>query len=232
MSDQTAMKRAAAERALTFVRSGMALGLGSGSTAEAMLHALAAQLSDGRLERIVGVPTSERTAQLATQLGIPLTTLDVRPQLDLALDGADDVDARCDAIKGLGGALLREKVVAASADRLVLMVDERKLVPQLGARSPVPVETIAFALPLVRRRLESYGALVTLRLAADGAPYRTDEGNAILDASFGPIGDVAALAAAIAAIPGVAGHGLFIGMAQAAVVAGASGVRVLERAHL
>src|SRR5262245_59024351 len=189
MTDPDIYKQQAAERALEHVQSGMALGLGTGSTAKHVLRGLAARLHDGRVHNIVGVPTSEGTAALARELGIPLVTLAERPQLDLAIDGADEIDPAPDLIKGLGGALLREKIVAASAARFIVVGDESKLVPRLGARAPVPVEVIAFGLPLCERRLAALGCVPTLRHASDGAPFRTDEGNLILDCRFEAIDD-------------------------------------------
>jgi ribose 5-phosphate isomerase A len=228
MTETEQHKRAAAERALDEVQSGMALGLGSGSTAAEMVRGLAARLADERLARIVGVPTSERTAQLARELGVPLTTLAEHPQLDLAIDGADEIDPALRLIKGLGGALLREKIVVASAARFVVIADESKLVTRLGERAPLPVEVLHFAQPLCERRLAALGATPALRHTSDGAPFRTDEGNVILDCRFDSIDDPATLAAQIAAIPGVVGHGLFVGMAEMAIVAGTAGVRVLH----
>ena len=227
MTDLDIYKQQAAEHVLDYVQSGMALGLGTGSTAKHVLRGLAARLSDGRLRDIVGVPTSEEIATLARELGIPLVTLAERPRLDLALDGADEIDPALNAIKGLGGALLREKIVAASADRFILVGDETKLVPRLGTRSPLPVEVIRFGLPLCERRLAALGCVPTLRRAAGGDPFRTDEGNLILDCRFETIDDAPALAAAISAIPGVVEHGLFLGMAERAVVGGAGGVRTI-----
>ena len=219
----------AAEAALQYVSSGMALGLGTGTTAGYLLRGLAARLRDGRLRDIVGVPTSEATAALARQLGIPLVTLAPRPQLDLALDGADEIDPPLNLIKGLGGALLREKIVAASAQRLIIMADASKPVAQLGTRVPLPVEVIAFGLPLCVRRLTELGGTPRLRRTADGTPFRTDEGNVILDCRFEGIPDPLTLNAAIKAIPGVVEHGLFIGMAALALVAGAAGVATMVR---
>ncbi|HWQ15141.1 MAG TPA: ribose-5-phosphate isomerase RpiA [Roseiflexaceae bacterium] len=228
MADLEAYKRAAAGRAVDLVCSGMALGLGTGSTADLMLHALAERLANGQLRDIVGVPTSERTAALARRLGIPLTTLAERPELDMALDGADEVDPALNLIKGLGGALLREKIVAAAARQFVAMVDVSKLVGRLGERAPLPVEVVPFGQPVCARRLAALGAEPVLRVGADGAAFRTDEGNVILDCRFGPIADPAALATAIDGIPGVVGHGLFVGMVAAVVLAGPQGVRVIE----
>lgn len=229
MSDLESHKRHAAEHALQYVRSGMALGLGSGSTATLLLAPLAERLRDGRLRDIVGVPTSETTAALCRQLDIPLATLEQRPHLDLAIDGADEIDPALNLIKGLGGALLREKIVAASARQFIVIADESKLVAQLGARAPLPVEVIAFGLPLARRRLADLGCHPELRRTGDGAPLRTDEGNVILDCRFARIADASALNAAINAIPSVVEHGLFIGMASIALVGGPRGVATMVR---
>ncbi|MFN8503721.1 ribose-5-phosphate isomerase RpiA [Kouleothrix sp.] len=228
--DLESLKRQAAEAALEYVQSGMALGLGTGSTAKYLLYGLADRLGDGRLREIVGVPTSERTAALARELGIPLATLAERPQLDLAIDGADEIDPQLELIKGLGGALLREKIVAASAARMIIVSDSTKRVGRLGTRAPLPVEVIAFALPLAERRLSALGCTPLLRRAADGSAFVTDEGNHILDCRFGDgIGDARALDAAIHAIPGVVEHGMFIGMAGVAIVAGDGGITRLAR---
>jgi ribose 5-phosphate isomerase A len=229
MADPDIYKQQAAEQALHYVQSGMAIGLGTGSTARHALAGLSARLRDGRLRDIVGVPTSEATAALARELGIPLATLDQRPQLDLAIDGADEVDPSLNLIKGLGGALLREKIVAASARRFVVVADASKIVELLGTRAPLPVEVIAFGLPLCRSRLAELGCEPVLRHAADGSPFRTDEGNVILDCRFPAIADALALGVAINAIPGVVEHGLFIGMAAFVLVAGAGGVTTLVR---
>jgi ribose 5-phosphate isomerase A len=229
MSDLDIYKQQAAEHAFQYIRSGMALGLGTGSTAKHVLPGLAARLQDGRLHDIVGVPTSAETAALARELGIPLVTLAERSRLDLAIDGADEIDPALNAIKGLGGALLHEKIVAASAERFILVGDQTKLVARLGTHAPLPVEVISFGLPLCERRLAALGCVPALRRAAGGDPFRTDEGNAILDCRFEAIEDAPALAAAISAIPGVAGHGLFLGMAVLALVAGPDGVRTIER---
>jgi ribose 5-phosphate isomerase A len=220
-------KQQAAEHALSLVQSGMRLGLGTGSTVNFMLHGLAARLRDGRLQDIAGVPTSETTAKLARQLGVPLISLADAPQLDLALDGADEIDPQLNLIKGLGAALLREKVVAASAARFVVFGSASKCVAILGVRTHVPVEVVAFAIPLCERRMAALGATPTLRLQPDGTPLHTDEGHVILDCRFPSIPDPSGLATAIAAIPGVMGHGLFVGMADTAIVAGVAGVQEL-----
>lgn len=222
--DDHLYRQRAAERALDYVESGMALGLGTGSTAFCMLRGLAARLAEGRLQRIAGVPTSEQTAALARELGIPLTTLDQHPTLDLALDGADEIDPHLRLIKGLGGAMLREKIVAASAERFIVMASDRKRVERLGERSPLPVEVVAFGMPLCMRRLAALGAEPVLRRDRSGVPFVTDEGHLILDCHFGVIADPESLAAAICAIPGVVAHGLFLDMASLAVIAGPDGV--------
>ena len=227
MADLELFKRQAAEHALPYIQSGMTLGLGTGSTATHMLHVLAEALRDGRLRDIVGVPTSDAIGALARQLGVPTATLDARPQLDLALDGADEIDPALNLIKGLGGALLREKIVESSADRLIILADETKLVAQLGTRAPLPVEVVAFGLPLATRRLAALGCVPTLRRSAAGNTFRTDEGHVILDCRFPGIAHAAALDAAINAIPGVVGHGLFVGMAALALVAGPDGVTTM-----
>lgn len=231
MSTEEIYKRQAAEHALDLVQSGMRLGFGTGSTANHMLRGLATRLHDGRLHDIAGVPTSEMTAALARDLNIPLISLCDSPRLDLALDGADEIDPELRLIKGLGGALLREKIVAASAERFVVIGSASKLVARLGERTPLPVEVVAFALPLCERRLEALGARPVLRLTADGSPFRTDEGHRILDCAFPGIADPATLGAEIMAIPGVVAHGLFVGLAQLAAVADHEGVRILRPAH-
>jgi len=229
MADFEHFKRQAAEHALPYIHSGMTLGLGSGSTATHMLHVLAEALRDGRLRAIVGVPTSDAIGALARQLGVPIATLEERPQLDLALDGADEIDPSLNLIKGLGGALLREKIVAASADRFIVLADETKLVSQLGTRAPLPVEVVEFGLPLATRQLTALGGVPTLRRIADGSAFRTDEGNVILDCRFPGITDSLALNAAINAIPSVVEHGLFVGVAALALVGGPAGVATIVR---
>ncbi|MBC8075476.1 MAG: ribose-5-phosphate isomerase RpiA [Chloroflexales bacterium] len=229
MSEQDALKQRAAKRAVDFVQSGAVVGLGSGSTLRFVLLEIGARLADGRLREIVGVPTSEATAALAGTLHIPLASLDERPALDLAIDGADEIDPQLNLIKGLGGALLREKVVASAAAQFVVVADSSKLVGRLGSRAPLPVEVIPFALAIVRRKLVALGANPRLRATTTGAPFVTDEGNVILDCATGPINDPAAFDVALRRIPGVVEHGLFLGMATQAVVAEAGGVRVVEK---
>ncbi len=227
ISNNDVQKQRAAEQALTYIKSGMRLGLGTGSTANFLLRGLAERLRDQRLHDIAGVPTSEATATLARTLGIPLLTLAECPQLDIALDGADEIDPALNLIKGLGAALLREKVVAASAARFFVIGATAKIVKVLGERTPLPVEVIAFAIPLCERHLIELGGQPKLRLTDDGSPLQTDEGHVILDCRFAHITDPAALNTAIRAIPGVVEHGLFVGMAERAIVAGPDGIQEL-----
>lgn len=222
-------KQQAADRALDYIESGMAIGLGTGSTSIHLVQGLAARLRDRRLHDIVGVPTSEATGDLARQLGISIVSLDQHPQLDLAIDGADEIDPALDLIKGAGGALLHEKIVATAAKRLIIIADESKLVAQLGTHMPLPVEVIGFGLAPAAERLTALGCDPKLRRSADGSPFRTDEGNLILDCHFDGIRDAAALNSAIHAIPGVVDHGLFIGIAAIVIVAGAGGIATMLR---
>jgi ribose 5-phosphate isomerase A len=226
--DLEPLKREASEAAIEAeVRSGMVLGLGTGSTAAWLLDGLARRLSEGALSGIAGVPTSERTAERCRELGISLIDLERRPSLDLAIDGADEIAPDLSLIKGLGGAHLREKVVARSAERFVVVADETKLVSRLGERAAVPVEVIPFARPLCERLLVADGWRPLLR-GDDNGPWITDEGNQILDCHRDDWGDPFRLAAGLHEIPGVVEHGLFLGMTAAAYVAGADGVRVLQ----
>jgi ribose 5-phosphate isomerase A len=224
------LKRDAAARALEKVQSGLVLGLGTGSTMAHFLELLGAALAEGSLSGISGVPTSERTARLSRELRIPLTTLADAPRLDLAVDGADEVDPGLEAIKGLGGALLREKMVAQAADRLCLIVDEGKLVGRLGEKSPVPIEVVRFGWEAHLPALEDSGSEPVLRVNADGEPYVTDNGNYIIDAHFPQgIPDPEALEALLRTRAGVVESGLFLGMATSVVVASPEGTRVMER---
>ncbi len=220
------LKRAAADASLKYVTDGMVLGLGTGSTARYFLEGLARKIADQGL-LVSGVPTSLATAEAARILGIPLTSLEERPVLDLAIDGADEVDPHLDLIKGLGGALFREKIVAAAAKKFVVVVDDSKLVPRLGTKAPVPVEVHPFGWRSTQARLEALGARVTLR-QKEGTPFRTDNGNHILDAHFGVLRKPAKIAAALDEIPGVVGHGLFLGMADLVLAASKDGVRTLR----
>ena len=224
------LKIEAARAALTYVGEGMKIGIGTGSTAEAFVRLLAERVASGL--SIVGVPTSERTAALCRELGVPLSTLDETPQLDLTIDGADEIDPELSLIKGGGGALLREKIVAAASTRMIVIADRSKLVETLG-RFPLPVEVNRFGLRATELAIKAAAAKLglsgplTLRMT-DGRPFVTDNGHFILDASFGRIPDTRALSNALYAIPGVVEHGLFIGMASAAVIAGDGGAEILH----
>jgi ribose 5-phosphate isomerase A len=211
-----------------FVRSGMRLGLGSGSTAARMLDALGERLASGTLADVAGVPTSAATAARCGELGIPLLTLEEAGELDLVIDGADEIDPRLDLIKGLGGAHLREKVVAAAARQMVVVADETKIVGRLGERAPLPVEVITFALPVAERLLRGLGWEPELRVD-DGRPFVTDEGNRILHCRREEWADPETLAADVSQVPGVVAHGFFLGFASAAVVATREGVQELRR---
>ena len=227
MADSETLKREAAERAVAFVRSGMVVGLGTGSTAVWAVRRIGALLAAGELERVVGIATSETTAREAERCGVPLGSLDDHPSVDVTIDGADEIDPALNLIKGLGGALLREQIVAAASRRLVIVADESKRVARLATRAPVPVEVIPFARRPVADYLASLGARVVVR-QRDGRPFVTDEGNVILDCHFPGLPDPRQMAQLIRAQPGVVEHGLFLGMATEAVVAGARGVVVLE----
>jgi len=222
------LKRLAAERAVEFVASGMIIGLGTGSTAIHATRAVGQMLKQGQLHDILAIPTSKATAREATELAIPLTTLDENPSIDLTIDGADEINPDLDLIKGLGGALLREKIVAAASQRFIIVGDHRKQVTLLGTRAPVPVEVIPFARRPVKAFLESLGAQVTERNLA-GVSFITDEGNLILDARFDGIPDPPSLAQAIRSQPGVVEHGLFLNLATLAIVATLSGIKLLSR---
>jgi ribose 5-phosphate isomerase A len=226
--DVTAWKRAAAERAVEWVESGMVVGLGTGTTAVWAVRKIGALLADGALERIVAVPTSRETAAEARRLGIGLDDDTIPSIIDLTIDGADEVDPALDLVKGGGGALLREKIVAQASRREVIVVDSSKVVERLGSTRPLPVEVVAFGLDSHRRFLEGLGGQAVLRL--DGAePLRTDSGNVIFDCDFGSIRDAPALAAKLAGRAGIVEHGLFLGLAAALVVAGPDGVEVRTR---
>lgn len=219
-------KKAAAEAAVGLVQDGMALGLGTGSTVQFALEAIARLVKQGH--RLRGVPTSRRTETEANRLGIPLTTLDDEPWLDLTIDGADELDERLHLIKGGGGALLREKVVAAASKSMAVIADSKKLVRDLGSTFPVPVEVVPFARARVDRALRALGALPTLR-SKDGATVATDNGGWILDATFPRIPDPAKMERDIKGIPGVMEVGIFARHATVAFVGTSDGVRRLER---
>ena len=227
------LKRQAAARALDYVSDGMRLGLGTGSTAKHFVELLGARVQAGL--KVIGVPTSEATRADAQRCGVPLTTLDEIDHLDLTVDGTDEVDSDLNLIKGGGGALLREKIVAAASSRMIAIADRSKLVDVLG-RFPLPVEVNRFGLEATRRAVVRAAAGLglnvepTLRMTR-GEPFVTDGGHLILDASFGRIPDTRALSNALHAIPGVVEHGLFIGLASAAIVAGDDGIQSVHAAR-
>lgn len=202
-----AIGRAAADE----VRLGMVVGLGTGSTAEAFLRALGARVADGL--PVTGVPTSERTERLARELGVPLASLDAVARIDLGVDGADEIDPALDAVKGRGGALLFEKLVAEVCDDYLLIASSEKRVARLGTRLPLPVEVVPLGWEQTAGRIAALGIAPTLRREADGTPYRTDGGHLILDCETGPVVDAAALATSLKQLTGVVDHGLFVGLA-------------------
>lgn len=227
MPDLAFFKQQAAEFAVQSVESGMVVGLGHGTTAAFALRRIAALLQSGALHDVRGVPCSRAVESLARELGIPLTTLEETPQIDLTIDGADEVTPRRELIKGGGGALLREKIIAQASRREIIVVDDAKLSPRLGTRATVPVEVLEFGWRTQVTYLEELGGLPSLRMAPDGTPFRTDQGNFILDTDFGIIRRPAALAARLQAHAGIVAHGLFLGLATEVIVAGEDGIRTL-----
>lgn len=226
------LKRQAAARALDFVQNGMKLGLGTGSTAKHFVELLGARVRDGL--DVIGVPTSEATRSDAIRCGIRLTTLDEIDRLDLTVDGADEIDPSLNLIKGGGGALLREKIVAAASDRMIVIADDSKWVEALG-RFPLPIEVIPFGLGATQRAIVkafadcSVSGQMVVRKGRDGHVFVTDGGHWIVDAHLGRIADAPRLAQSLVSIPGVVEHGLFIGLASMAMLAGSQGIRVVER---
>jgi ribose 5-phosphate isomerase A len=226
------LKRAAAARALEYVLPGMRLGLGTGSTAKHFVDLLAEKVKSGM--QVVGVPTSEATKRQAESLGVPLATLNEQPELDITIDGADEVDPALDLIKGGGGALLREKIVAAASREMIVIADESKFVQRLG-RFPLPIEVVDFGVTAIERSIgrvlaaEGCAGPLQLRRKPDGHVFVTDQGHLILDAVLAAIPDARSLAARLAEVAGVVEHGLFIGLARRAILAGPSGVRVVEK---
>lgn len=231
MTSQDELKRRAAERAIELIEPGMKLGLGTGSTAAYFIELLGLRASKGL--DIVGVPTSQATHAQCEQVGIRLTTLDDDPYLDMTIDGTDELDGELRLIKGGGGALLREKIVASASERMIVLADDTKKVETLG-KFPLPVEVVEFGLGATRAIIEALAAdagcegKITVRNAGDGTPFRTDTGNLILDCAFNKINEPELLAEALQMIPGVVEHGLFLQLADVAVIASASGVELLE----
>jgi ribose 5-phosphate isomerase A len=227
--DRAEMKRAAASRAVAEVEDGMILGLGSGSTAAFAVEALAARVAKGL--RIAGIPTSKATAALARRRGVPLTSFAEHRRIDLTIDGADEVErGTLHLIKGLGGALLHEKIVAAASARMIVVVDDSKLVHRLGTRAPLPVEIVAFGWQSVLDRLREAGVAPKLRTGkGENEPFVTDGGNYIADCTVTDISDPAGLEQRLAALVGVVESGLFVGLASRAIVGGPTGLTVLDR---
>jgi ribose 5-phosphate isomerase A len=222
-------KQRAAEYGAELVQSGMVLGLGSGSTATLMVQAIGRKLKAGTLSGVKGVPTSSAIAGVARESGVPLTTLDEHPVLDLDLDGADEVDPDLNLIKGLGGALLWEKIVATASRRLVILADESKLVRRLGTKAPLPVEVVPFGWKSHAACIESLGGAPVLRPAEKDRAYVTDEGNYILDCRFDGIPDPAEVERRLLMRAGIVGTGLFLGMTEQVVLGTAAGVEILKR---
>ena len=232
MTDQNQFKRAAAAKALDYVKDGMKLGLGSGTTAEIFMDMLAPRVRSG--QKLLCVATSERTAAYARKLGLTLSTLDDLAPLDLTIDGADEADRNLDLIKGGGGMLLREKIVAAASKKMIVVADESKLVPRLG-KYPLPIEVMEFGhKSIIAKLAEIFAGLghadVPMKMREkDGARFVTDNGNLIYDCSFGAIQNAAKLASAIKSVPGAVEHGLFVGIASVLLIAGPGEVEVIEK---
>jgi ribose 5-phosphate isomerase A len=226
------LKHQAAAKALEQLRDGMKLGLGTGSTAKHFVELLGERVRGGL--KVVGVPTSEVTRAEALRSGVPLTTLDEIDRLDLTVDGADEIDARLDLIKGGGGALLHEKIVASASDRMIVIAEESKWVTTLG-RFPLPVEVIPFGLAATKRAMErifaesGLSAQMVLRKTKNGHVFVTDGGHWIVDVHLGPVQDARRLAGRLSIIPGIVEHGLFVGLASQAILAGPEGIRVVDR---
>ena len=225
----TEYKQQAAERAAEFVKPGMVIGLGSGSTAVFAMRQVARLRQDGRLDNILGFATSKAVLKEAQELGIPMMAEEMERNIDLTIDGADEVDPDLNLIKGGGGALLREKIVAQNSRRVVIVCDDSKLSHTLGTHHAVPVEVLFFGWHSQLRFLESLGARVTVRQSGNGSPFVTDSGNMILDCNFGPIASPAELAITLSARAGIVEHGLFLNLATDLVIAGKKGIRHLVR---
>lgn len=223
-------KRRAAEAAATHVEDGNVIGLGSGSTAKHFIEVIGSDLRSGKIRGVLGVPTSHQAAADSVKAGIPLTSLDEHPELDLTVDGADQIDGKLDAIKGGGGALLREKVIASASEAYILIADERKLTRDLGSGCPLPLEVLPFSLGSVLLKIKRLGAGAVVR-AGQGklGPVVTDNGNFIIDADFGAIADPSGLERDLKAIPGVIETGLFLGYAGLAYIGAGEGVREMRR---
>ncbi|MGK7913324.1 MAG: ribose 5-phosphate isomerase A [Synechococcus sp.] len=226
---QNELKKMAAEKAVERVETGMIVGLGTGSTAAFAVSAIGERMKTEGLS-IIGVPTSQRTFEQATELGIPLATLEEQPKLDVAIDGADEIElSSLNLIKGAGGALLREKLVEVSADKLIIIADSTKKVDKLGTKFALPVEIVRFGWKSTTSRVEALGCKPVLRTTESGEPYITDEQHYIIDCQFGPMDDPVAIANALKGTAGVVEHGLFIDMVYEAIVATDTGIEVLNK---
>lgn len=228
MEEKERLKQLAAESAVDFIRSGMVIGLGTGSTVFFAIKKIAHQLHNNILKNVVAVPSSLATEREALRFGIPLTTLDEHPAIDLTIDGADEVDPGLNLIKGRGGALLREKILIQASRRTIIIVDESKLSSRLGASSPVPVEVLPFAWKPTALFLTSLGGPNIHRLMPDGRPFLTDQGNFILDCNFGPIEEPVHLALKMKERAGIVEHGMFLGLVSDVIVAGQNGINHLK----
>ena len=227
MSGKEELKKAAGVRAIDFVYAGMLVGLGTGSTAEFAIEELSKRIRDGRLSNISCVPSSERTKDFAHSLGLHLVELDSARKIDVTIDGADEIDSDFNLIKGGGGALLREKILAQNSERNIIVADESKLSKRLGERFPVPVEVLEFALEAEKGYLESLGGDARLRLTRNGSPFLTDQGNFIVDWGFGEISDPSFFADRLSKRAGIVEHGLFVGIASDIIIGFAGGVEHL-----
>jgi ribose 5-phosphate isomerase A len=222
-------KTQAAKEAVTFLKSGMIVGLGTGSTATIAIKIISQLLQAEALDDILGIPSSVKTARLAQELGIPLTSLEEHPEIDVTIDGADEVDPELNLIKGGGGALLKEKILAQASKQVIIVVDESKLSPKLGTKWALPVEVLPFAWKTEAYFLESLGAAAAIRKLSDETLYRTDQGNLIIDANFGEIQQPDALAQKLQERAGIIEHGLFIGLASMVISSGKSGIQKLTK---
>ena len=231
LKKQDQLKQKAAHRAVESIESGMIVGLGTGSTTSFAVIRIAERIKSGDLKDIVGIPTSIRTEKLAQELNIPLATLDEQPEIDITIDGADEVDTELNLIKGGGGALLREKVVAQASRSNIIIVDESKLSECLGTHWALPVEVTPFATQTESNFLQSLGAAVSVRSDENGQPCTTDQENFILDANFGKMSDPAGLSVKLNERAGIIEHGLFLALASEVIVAADDGIRHLQRKH-
>jgi ribose 5-phosphate isomerase A len=232
MTTQDELKQKAAFKAVEFVESGMVVGLGSGSTTEFAVKRIAERLKGGELNNIAGIPSSIRTKKLAQELGVPLVGFETHQEIDVTIDGADEVDPELNLIKGGGGALLREKVLAQASRRNIIVVDESKLVPKLGTNWALPIEVIPFARYTEEKFLCALGGTVNLRINVDDTPYQTDQKNLILDTNFGRMDDPYNLADQLNERAGIVEHGLFLGLTTDVIVAGEGEIKHLKQNEL